>query len=367
MGVSYYCYMFSYSKSSISFILLFFVAIHCSAQNYRSVSVEYQFGQVIAHDPTIADVSASKPQSLQLRYSQTLSDSAFKALYHITLQRGWLVNYTHFKLDYLGQMTALAYYLQPTYTLGKQLQFGFSLSAGLAYATKPYDNITNEQNISYGTHLNAFLSVASQLKFKVSDRWMLNATAQFNHISNGGQVKPNLGVNWYMAGAALEYIIPSTNQPYWVQKDTPRKHKLNFELALSITNPKRDTVTSRSFLITGLTATAVRRGILHGFSIGTEILNDPLYQAEAKRIGNATVNPWLVSGIIGHEFLLGRTVFSQQLGVYAHDIHQAYLSQWYHRWGLVYYPYKHIGLGLNFKLHQLTANFVDARLVYLIK
>jgi hypothetical protein len=359
--------MFSHKYSCIFSLLLLLIVEPCSAQNYRSASVEYQFGQVIAHDPTIAGVSASKPQSIQLRYSQTLSDSAFKSVYHITLQRGWLINYTNFKLDYLGQMTALAYYLQPTYTLSKQLQFGFSLNAGLAYATKPYDNVTNGQNISYGTHLNAFLSVATQLKFRLNNRFMLNATAQFNHISNGGQIKPNLGVNWYMAGAALEYMIPSTYKPYWVQKDTPRKHKLNFELTFSITNPKRDTVTSRNFLITGLTATVVRRGVLHGFSIGTEILNDPLYQTEAKRIGNATVNPWLVSGIIGHEFLLGRTVFSQQLGVYAHDIHQAYLAQWYHRWGLVYYPYKHIGLGVNFKLHQLTANFVDARVVYLIR
>jgi hypothetical protein len=106
--------------------------------------------------------------------------------------------------------------------------------------------------------------------------------------------------------------------------------------------------------------------LLHGFTVAFELDNDQLFQAEAKRKGNATLSPWLPSVLLGHEYLFGRLIFSQQIGFYAINTYGAYDMDWYHRWGFVFYPVKKIGFGTNFKIHGATANFVDARIVYQI-
>jgi hypothetical protein len=332
-------------------------------QNYKSLTADFQLGKVYAHSETVENTGDAKPYTIQLRYGSTLLDSAFTSLYHLHLQKGFVFNYTDFKLPFLGKMVALAYYLQPTVSLSKNWIIGFTPTAGIAYGTNPYNKPNNYENVSYGTHFNLYVSLGLHAKYQVSKKLMLNYGLQFQHISNGGMVKPNSGVNWYTTGLGIEYKLTSKKETIWLPPNRFQKPRFHVELTSFYSNPKRDTVTARNFRIAGLSAQLMRRGLLHGFSIGTEIANDQLFQAEAKRIGNANVSPWLVSGFAGHEFLFGRVVFSQQLGIYLMDIHKAYLAPWYHRWGFAYYPQQHIGLGINFKIHQLTANFVDVRLI----
>ncbi len=332
-------------------------------QNYKSISAELQFGKVIAHSPTVQNTGVSQPYNFQLRFGTTFLDSSFTSLYHMHLQRGFVFNYTDFRLPLLGKMVALAYYLQPTVSLSKKWIIGFTPTAGIAYGTNPYHKPNNYENVSYGTRLNLYFSIGLHAKYQLSQKVILQYGLQFQHISNGGLVKPNSGINWFTSGLGVEYKLTSKKEPFWLPQNRFQKPRFHFELTSFYSNPKRDTVTARNFRIVGLSAQLMRRGLLHGFSIGTEFANDQLFQAEAKRIGNANVSPWLVSGFAGHEFLFGRVVFSQQLGIYLMDIHKAYLAPWYHRWGFAYYPQQHIGFGINFKIHQLTANFVDVRLI----
>lgn len=67
--------------------------------------------------------------------------------------------------------------------------------------------------------------------------------------------------------------------------------------------------------------------------------------------------------LAGHEFLLGRFRFSQQLGIYILK-DNPYSDDWFHRWGINYRAGKHYAVGLNLKAHRQVADYIDLRLMY---
>jgi hypothetical protein len=67
--------------------------------------------------------------------------------------------------------------------------------------------------------------------------------------------------------------------------------------------------------------------------------------------------------MLGHDFLLGNYVFSQQLGYYLFN-ETNYFNSVYHRWGLLYKTKSNLNFGINLLAHAQVANFIDLRLVY---
>lgn len=72
------------------------------------------------------------------------------------------------------------------------------------------------------------------------------------------------------------------------------------------------------------------------------------------------VDPLRASVLGGIEFLMGRTIFSIQMGLYIYRPF-AEKDDVYQRWGLVYNVYKGIYLGLNFKSYLNCADHLSLR------
>jgi hypothetical protein len=68
-----------------------------------------------------------------------------------------------------------------------------------------------------------------------------------------------------------------------------------------------------------------------------------------------------VSVALGNEFLLGKFLFSQQLGIYVYKPYKAG-ADLYQRYGLVYRITRWLSFGINLKAHGRKANFLDFRL-----
>ena len=66
---------------------------------------------------------------------------------------------------------------------------------------------------------------------------------------------------------------------------------------------------------------------------------------------------------IGNEFLLGRFLFSQQIGVYFYKPYKKG-DDIYQRYGLVFRATKWLSLGINLKAHRHVADFIDFRVGY---
>lgn len=103
---------------------------------------------------------------------------------------------------------------------------------------------------------------------------------------------------------------------------------------------------------------------IHAWTAAMEVYYDD-YLSSTEKNNGFTHGPGTRAGILaGHEFLLGKFIFSQQLGVYLTDSHRQDLI--YHRWGLQYYFLPRWSAGFNLLVHRQTADFTDLRLSYTI-
>jgi hypothetical protein len=99
---------------------------------------------------------------------------------------------------------------------------------------------------------------------------------------------------------------------------------------------------------------------ISAITFGFEYLYDNFQKFRDER--NGLENDWnTVSTAIGHEFLLGKLIFSQQLGFYLHN------PEWegdifYQRYGLMYGFSNSVAAGINLKSHRQVAELIDFRM-----
>jgi hypothetical protein len=119
----------------------------------------------------------------------------------------------------------------------------------------------------------------------------------------------------------------------------------------------------RHFLLIGLSVQAAKQvGRINNLTLGTEIYRDSELMVSLKK-DSINASPVKAGLLAGHEFILGRFLFTQQLGLYLFD-QTPYYDKLYHRWGLHYRTGDHLGFGFRLKAHRHVADFVDVRVVY---
>ena len=120
---------------------------------------------------------------------------------------------------------------------------------------------------------------------------------------------------------------------------------------------------SRRLPLVGLNVQASKQvGRINAITLGFEIYRDEVLRIQLKR--DSVLASSVKAGIlVGHEFLLGKFIFSQRLGVYVFD-QTPYYDQLYHRWGLQYRMNRNFSVGFNLQAHKHVADFVDFRFTY---
>jgi hypothetical protein len=360
--------MFSTKKGFLLLIgFLTWLIGKVDAQNFNSSSIKLHQGYVIAHTTAEQDLVQSFPLLFEIKLGQTIQDATFKSLYKCSLKRGFLVNYTQFNSTILGNTMAVGFYLYPTFAISPKWEISITPAAGLGYGTKPYNRVSHNQNFTYSTYLNNYTTVGFEFTYKSFNKFHWSAGMQLNHFSNGGFNKPNIGLNWITGGLSLSYVLQTKTEPKWLPKDSSRTWKPFTEIAVYGSYPKLDTNTNLSFPIVGIAFQRGKRGLLHGWNWGAELTYDPMYAKRGEIKKGLDLPPVLFAVTGGHEFILGRFLVTNHIGIYLHPTHNLYKAPFYHRWGFVFPITQRISVGMNIKAHWETANFMDARLVYRIK
>jgi hypothetical protein len=101
----------------------------------------------------------------------------------------------------------------------------------------------------------------------------------------------------------------------------------------------------------------------HAFTVGAEWYHDGSVASQLKLDSLPAKSAWRGSMQLGHEFLWGKVIFRQQLGVYVFD-QTPYYPWWYHRWSLLYRLNNKWMFGASLKAHLQVANFTDLRVAY---
>lgn len=364
-----FCFISLGQTDSLSFDSVTLKDNNQKAKDLFSLGAGLQHGFIFAHSEEVENTKGSHPTGLEAIISWQRVDSAAWSLCNCYPRRGFLLAYHDYDNRVLGKSITFATFLEPTYRISNRTFFAFKGSMGLSYLTHPFDSLKNPFNQSYSTAINGYLQVGIGAWVRLSNRWWINPSISYQHVSNGGMKEPNKGINWPTAGLALSY--QPVAGPYYTGRRPDTKFWKGQPLRYDITlfGTARRSVNERGesqrMALVGL-ATQVGKqvGRINMILAGIEASHDEELRTELKK-DSLDASPATVALTVGHEFLLGKFLFSQKLGFYVFD-QTPYHDPLYHRWTFLYRPGR-LGIGFSMKAHRHIADYMDLRLSYFIE
>jgi len=329
-----------------------------------SVGLAGHYGFVFAHAADVENTRGSRPRGLRAELVwQRIDEKTWQACTCYP-RNGLQITAMDYDNPVLGHGLNVGYFLEPNFRLTPGVSLSLRGSFGLAFLSNPYHPVRNPTNSSYSLPVSAYLALGVGTSVRLTPRWSLTLSGQYEHVSNGGLQEPNLGINYPTASLGLLYAVNPVPLP---ARERPsgrnfRHRRPRFDVyGFGTARTARRGEPTRYFL-GGLGFTASKQvGKLSALTLGTEAFADFPSLELARREGNDPL-PLRVGLMLGHEFLLGKYVFSQQLGAYAYNPYP-FFDRVYHRWGLTRKMGGNWAVGFNLLAHRQVANFLDLRLV----
>ena len=340
-----------------------------SKQNKKifSIGAGAHYGTIFSHSPEVEYSKGSRPFGFDVNLTWQRNDSATWNLCNCFPRSGLLLAYYDYDNEILGKSFTAAYFLEPTYRISPKTYFSFKASAGLSYLTNPFDSIENPNNRSYSTTINEYLLLGIGLWFKINKNWWVNGMINYQHESNGGIKQPNKGINWPTASLAFSY---QTNpSPYILGRRQKERFWKGFPIRWDIglfgiaKRTLDENGESKRLPLIGLSFQGAKQvGSINNLTLGAEVFYDDALSSRLK-LDSIEASATRAGLLFGHEFILGKFLFSQRIGVYVYN-QTDYFDAVFHRWGIHYNINKHLGIGFNLMAHRHVADFIDLRVTW---
>ncbi len=330
----------------------------------KLIGLKLHQGFVLVHSRHLRPIRNSYPTGLELDFAL-----------HYTRQKAWDACHCYPRLgvalsfweydnpDILGQGIISMFYLEPVFGAWRKASFSIRAAFGFSYQNKPFDEVTNPNNLSYSTYIAASLQLGANLHLRLNPKWQLEITAIYNHFSNGGIKLPNKGINWPTAAVGVTRYL---NAPVFLDRekkdwrlDGAPANRWDVTTFLAFKEPK-----SKQFLFSPGIEIKYSHQVsrLSALTAGAEWMYDNGTRVAIENAGRDD-SPQKGSVALGHEFLLGKFVFSQQFGFYLYKPYRVG-DDVYQRYGLVYRFNDRFSGGINLKAHRHVADFIDFRMGY---
>jgi hypothetical protein len=371
-------------KSLLGFIIFYTTVCACSKANAQtdtsvifteeqrkknvfSLGLGVQGGFIFAHSEDVQNTKGANPTGIEAFLSWQKVDTAIWTLCNCFPRRGLFLAYYDYDTHILGKSGTAAFFLEPSYKLGKKTFFSFIGAAGVSYLNNPFDSIKNFTNRSYSSHISAYLRLGIGVWYQLAHQWWLNGSVNYQHESNGGLRQPNKGINWPTAGITISYQKFSPD--YISAKRTKDKFWKNYhprwDLAVFATARRSSNLRGESthLPVYGVSVNVSKQvGRINMISTGIEAARDEELYVKSKR-DSLGVSPVNIALLAGHEFILGKFLFSQRIGLYLFD-ETPNRDVLYHRWGIQYSISENFGVAFTLKAHRHVADYLDLRLIY---
>ena len=332
-----------------------------------SLGFTYHYGFAIPHANEVVNIKGTNPVGYELNFSWLLNTKETWDDCHCYPRLGLFLSYYDFDITEVfgyGYVAGMHF----THFFGLPSKFNFLVhgKAGLSYLTKPYDKETHPENMSYSTHLNYLLSAGAGLRFEISKRVEAQFLVSWNHNSNAALTEPNGGINYPALSLGLDYtfnpieIKPKTHPDPYLKAE--KKVRWDIGLFWGISSmPFPDPAQVPMFGINVIRSWQVMR--FGAVTAGAELEMNGRARLRVQRGTIEDISPWRGSLQGGWEFLMGKTIFSIQLGVYVYRPHK-FKDDIYQRYGLVHRIFDNFFVGINMKSYRNFADHLDLRLTY---
>jgi len=345
------------------FLLIYSPVISNDSINPAVIGVRSHLSFVIVHSQDLRSMENTYPFGfgidLKKRYTSKKTWDACNCYPMI----GFSFTYWNFNNPgSLGNGLSAMFFAEPFFGFKRKVNLSVRAGFGLSYLSKPYDELENPDNLSYSSHLGFPLSLSLNLNYQLNPKLNLNIGANYNHISNGGVKYPNKGLNYPSLGIGLDYYLRPAKfvvhpKADWKKDDIKRgRHDISFLMSTTGIAPNE---AARYLVLGAFYNYSYRIARISALNGGGEWVADGSLKARISR-DSLNVDYHRVSVLLGHEFLLGHFVFSQQLGIYVYDPYK-HNDAVYQRYGLIYIFNKRFLVGFNLKVHRYIADFMDFR------
>jgi hypothetical protein len=352
---------------SISLLFILFLTFHTAGQaqsddvsTAKMLGARLHQGFVLIHSEDLVPVKNSYPYGLELDFAwHKRSESAWESC-HCYPKMGIALSFWDYDDQVLGQGITSMFYIEPVFGAPKKVSFSLRAGFGLSYQNNPYDEQENPFNLSYSTYVAFPLQLGANTHFRLGERWYLDVSALYNHFSNGGIKEPNKGINWPSASVGVaRYFEPVTFpdriKRNWRESQDPQK-RFDLTYFMAFQEPR-----SKLYLFSPGIELKYSQQIsrINALTGGLEYIHDNGDAYYSEQAGQEK-RPNKIGTAIGHEFLLGRTIFGQQFGVYL--LNQGFQgADVYQRYTLVYRITEKLNAGIALKAHGHVADFLDFR------
>lgn len=330
-----------------------------------SIGGHFSYGSFITADPKAAFVRDSYSYFGEL-YLQRQTDGS-RAWHHDNGLPQWGVGLQYGNLgskQYVGDLLAAFCYLRlPLISIGP-LHSKVRLGAGGGWVEKVYDKQTNHKNVLIGGHLNAFLNLLWVNEVRLGTHWYLDAGAGFSHLSNGGYILPNLGVNIpsLQVGARYAFRDPRV-QP--AGRPDSFSRKLAYRVFASLAAKQYPWIGSPRYLIGLASVEASKRtSARHRFGGGTTLFYNPSLEIPESGLKSEKLkgNNAQVGVYAAYERHFGRLSLPIQLGAYVYNKDR--FTTLYQQIGLRYQLSEKLTAGAALKTHLGKAEYINAGIGY---
>jgi hypothetical protein len=332
-----------------------------------SLGFTYHYGFAIPHAKEVVNIKGTNPVGYELNFNWLLYTKETWNDCHCYPRLGLFLSYYDFDITEIfgyGYVAGMHF----TYYFGLPSTFNFLVTgkAGLSYLTKPYDKETHPENMSYSTHLNYLLSAGAGLRFEISKKVEAQFFVSMNHNSNAALTEPNGGINYPALSFGLGYtfspvdVKPRTHPDPYLNAEKKKRWDISLFWGIS-SMPYPDPTQVPMFGINVIRSWQVMR--FGAVTAGAELEMNGRARLRVRRGTIEDISPWRGSLQGGWEFLMGRTIFSIQLGLYVYRPHK-HKDDFYQRYGLVHRILDNFYAGINFKSYRNWADHLDLRLTY---
>ncbi len=338
------------------------------SQNGLIPAVRMHYGFIIPHSQSIRDVSGSNPWGIEAEWNwQLMSQQAWNYCYCFPRTGVSFLFIDFDNPEILGHAYIPYTYIEPVLSTHKRIHSSLRFGFGPAFMDKVYDEQNNPQNLFYSSILSFVVLLDVAINFRLTQRMNLHLSANYNHISNGGIKNPNKGINFPTMSIGLDYNLRelSYETPVKIQDINKHRGKWRFDI-IGFGTGKSDIKGEQRFAVFGLIANSSRIvGRLSALSLAIEGTLDNADKVEIERNDlqrdGKLIDHKYLAAMLGHELLIGRFIFSTQLGVYLYSPFKR-LDPLYQRYGLTFNVTDWLYIGTNIKAHLQVADFLDFRM-----
>ncbi len=356
-------------RFSIGFISIWLITNSVSSlaqENSSFIGLNAHTGFIIPHSTTIREVSDTHPWGITAEGGWVLKSARAWASCNCFTKVGVSAAYFNYQNpQVLGDSYNLIAFGEPMLSFKRNWFLTIRGGVGVSYLTKVYNEVTNPDNLFFGSSLS-FIGLASlTLNYRFQEDVVFRLAANYNHISNAGMRYPNKGMNFPTLSLGVEKQFGDQQFPTYDKQPGLRKQAWHRYLYVggSRRSLEADSLYERSNHLNMGLETGVLRPVsnINGISGGVELYYNGAEAEQARRESNESA-PLRLSLTLGHALVFGKLSFTQQMG---YNVFQPQISAdrtFFQRYAIYYQLGKWLNAGVSIKAHGPTADFIDVRI-----